>query len=157
MEKALLKTLGKMIYGIYIVTSFYKKKVGGMVASWVSQVSYDPPLIMVTVHPNRFSHHLIDQSGYFALHLLSRNQTDVLERFKGPDPTAKFSSISWYRGKMGCPILASCLAYMECEVKVRYRPGNHTLFVGEVIDARFISDKETLSTFDYAGVYLGRH
>jgi flavin reductase (DIM6/NTAB) family NADH-FMN oxidoreductase RutF len=156
MEKALLKTLGKMIYGIYILTSFYKKEVGGMVASWVSQVSYGPPMVMVAVHPNRFSHHLIDQSGYFALHLLSRNQTDLLERFKGPNPAAKFESISWSRGKIGCPILASCLAYVECEVKARYRPGNHTLFVGEIIDAHAFSDKETLSTFDYAGVYLGK-
>ena len=156
MEKALLKTLGKMIYGLYIVTSFYKKEVGGMVASWVSQVSYGPPMVMVAVHPNRFSHHLIDKSGYFALHLLSRNQKDLLERFKGPDPPAKFESISWSRGKMGSPILASCLAYVECEVKARYRPGNHTLFVGEVIDVHAFSDKETLSTFDYAGVYLGK-
>lgn len=156
MGNALLKTLGQMSYGIYILTSFYRKEIGGMVASWVSQVSYDPPMVMVAVHPKRFSHHLIDQSGYFALHLLSRNQTDLIDRFKGPDPAAKFASIPWSRGKMHCPILASCLAYMECEVKARYSPGNHHLFIGEVIEAHSFSDKETLSTFDYSGVYVGK-
>jgi flavin reductase (DIM6/NTAB) family NADH-FMN oxidoreductase RutF len=155
-ENIWLKTMGQMSYGIYILTSFYRKERGGMVASWVSQVSYDPPMVMVAVHPKRFSHHLIDQSGYFALHLLSRNQTDLIDCFKGPDPAAKFASIPWSRGKTHCPVLASCLAYMECEVKARYSPGNHTLFIGEVIDAHSFSDKKTLSTFDYSGVYVGK-
>ena len=156
MEKALLKTLGKMTYGIYILTTSYKEEVNGMVASWVSQISYDPPMVMVAIHPNRYSHHLITQSGYFALHVLARNQAHLIEHFKGPDPESKFASKPWTRGKTGCPVLTSCLGYMECEVKASYSPGNHTLFVGEMIDAQAFSEGQPLSTFDYTGVYLGK-
>lgn len=156
METELQQILGKMTYGIYILTTFHKEEINGMVASWVSQVSYDPPMVMVAIHPNRYSHHMIDQNGYFALNLLSRNQVDLLERFKGPDPKAKFDSILWSRGITGCPILKTCLGYLECEVKNHYSPGNHTLFIGEIRDAQVFTEETPLSTFDYAGVYIGR-
>ena len=155
MENVWVKALGKMTYGIYVLTSFHKEQVNGMIASWVSQVSYDPPMLVVAIHPHRYSHHLIMKSGYFALHLLARNQIHLLKHFKGLDPAAKFASINWARGAKGCPILKECVAYMECEVKESYRPGNHTLFVGEVRDAGVLSDEEPLSTGDYEGVYIG--
>ena len=145
-----------MTYGIYILTTAYKEEVNGMVASWVSQVSYEPPLIMVAIHPNRYSHHLIAQSGYFALHLLDRNHNHLIGHFKGPDPVKKFASTPWIIGKTGSPVLKSCLGYMECEVKDSYRPGNHTLFIGEITDAQAFSEGQPLSSFDYTGVYLGK-
>ncbi|MDY6972009.1 MAG: flavin reductase family protein [Thermodesulfobacteriota bacterium] len=156
MEKAWLQAFEKMTYGIYCLTTSHGDKINGMIASWVSQVSYDPPMIMVAVHPTRYSNHLIRQSGCFALNILARSQTDLLGRFKHPDPVIKFSSIQWMKGKKGCPILKDCVAYMECEVKATYRPGNHTLFIGEVEDAQIFSDSWPLRTSDYAGVYLGR-
>jgi flavin reductase (DIM6/NTAB) family NADH-FMN oxidoreductase RutF len=55
-----------MTYGIYVLTSFYKEEINGMIASWVSQVSYDPLLIMAAVHTHRYSHHLIEKAGAFA-------------------------------------------------------------------------------------------
>ncbi|MBW1735156.1 MAG: flavin reductase [Deltaproteobacteria bacterium] len=156
MEKEWIQALGKMTYGIYILTSSHEDKINGMIASWVSQVSYDPLLIMVAVHPNRYSHRLIEQGGCFALHVMARDQADLMQRFKGPDPLSKFDSIEWERGKTGCPIVSGCVACFECEVRASYTPGNHTLFLGEVVEARAQSGREALSTLDYDGVYLGR-
>ena len=155
MQEGWIKALGKMTYGIYVLTSYYKEEVNGMIASWVSQISYDPLLIMAAVHPNRYSHQLIEQSGCFALHVIDRQQTEFLARFKGPDPDSKFSALQWERGKTGCPILRECMAYLECRVTARHSPGNHTLFLGEVIDARSFADGTPFSTMDYSGVYLG--
>ena len=156
MEKELMRILGKMTYGIYVLTTCHQHKINGMIASWVSQVSYDPLLIMVAVHPNRYSHHLISKSGYFTLHVLAKDQTDFLERFKGPDPSAKFEGIQWTSGETGCPILKECVAYMECEVKTSTSPGNHTLFMGTVKNGRVLSEDDPLCTSQFAGVYLGK-
>ena len=156
MEQTWLQALGKMTYGIYVLTTRHKSEINGMIASWVSQISYDPPMIMIAVHSNRYSNNLIRQSGYFALHVLARGQTDFLERFKGPDPESKFESVSWVEGKTGCPILKECVAYMECEVIADYSPGNHTLFMGEVKSAQIFSNREPLSTLDYSGMYIGK-
>jgi flavin reductase (DIM6/NTAB) family NADH-FMN oxidoreductase RutF len=155
MQQGWIKTLGKMTYGIYVLTSCHKEQINGMIASWVSQVSYDPLLIMAAVHPDRYSHRLVEQGGCFALHVIDRQQKQFLSRFKGPDPKAKFSDVQWNPGKTGCPILSECMAYLECTVKASYRPGNHTLFLGEVVEAQSFAPGTPFSSMDYNGVYLG--
>ena len=156
MKAEWINAFGKLTYGIYVLTSRHEEKINGMIASWVSQVSYEPPLIMVAVHPSRFSHQLIARGGGFALHVLADTQADFLPRFKDADVNAKFSAINWIPGKTGCPILNECLAYLECELKAHYRPGNHTLFIGEVIAADVFAHQKPFTTREYDGVYLGK-
>jgi flavin reductase (DIM6/NTAB) family NADH-FMN oxidoreductase RutF len=150
--------LGRMTYGIYVLTCYSGETINGMIASWVSQVSYKPPLILVAVHPHRRSHDLILKGGHFVIHLLSKEQKNMLSRFKGPDPEAKFSSLPWHRGKTGCPVLETCLGYMECTVKESLKPGNHTLIIGEIVDGKLFSgEPEPMCSQDYQGVYLGKY
>ena len=156
MKEEWIKAFAMLTYGIYVLTSRTDAIMNAMIASWVSQVSYEPPLVMVAVHPNRYSHQLIRQGGGFALHVLASTQADSLSRFKGPDIKAKFSSLDWTTGKTGCPILKECLAYLECDLKVDYRPGNHTLFIGEVVAAGVFAPEKPFTTLEYDGIYLGK-
>ncbi len=156
MKDEWIRALGAMPYGIYVLTSSHEEEINAMIASWVSQVSYDPLLIMVAVHTNRYSHQLIDQSGYLALHVLARDHAGYLKRFKGSDPQAKFAGLQWQRGKTGCPILADCIAFFEGRIVDRVRPGNHTLFIAEIMDAGVLAEGQPLSSLDYNGQYLGK-
>lgn len=156
MEQGWISAFGKMTYGIYVLTTAFEDIINGMIASWVSQVSYDPALISVAVHPNRYSHQLIKQSNCFALHVVSKSQTDLLKRFNGPDPLAKFLDIEWTKGKTGCPIIKNCIAWFDCEVVSSLAPGNHTVFIGKVGDAKMVSDNGVMNTADYEGKYIGR-
>ena len=155
MEQEWRTALGKMTYGIYVLTTAAQEKMNGMIASWVSQVSHDPPLVMVTVHPSRYSHTLIVQSGAFVLHMLGADRKDFLKRFKGPDPMEKFAGIKWSKGKTGAPILEDCIAWIECRVKSRLSPGNHSLFIGQIVDAKTVSENVAMHTADYDGQYIG--
>jgi flavin reductase (DIM6/NTAB) family NADH-FMN oxidoreductase RutF len=156
MKDKWIPAIGCMTYGIYVLTASYEEKFNGMIASWVSQVSYEPLMIMVAVHPHRYTHRLIQKSGCFALHVLLDEQKNFLQRFKGPDPASKFQSLEWAKGHNGCPILKECSAYLECKVIHTYQPGNHTLFFGEVTDAAKVTDGESLHTGHYGGVYIGK-
>ncbi len=156
MKTEWIKAISKMPFGIYVLTTADKEKINGMIASWVSMISYDPPLIMAAIHPNRYSHKLLEKSGSFVLNILSQDQKDFLSRFKGPDPMGKFTGIDYRAGQTGSPILSDCIGYLECKVVERYKPGNHTLFIGEIIDAELLQDQVPLSTLDYEGVYLGK-
>ncbi|MFZ7111489.1 MAG: flavin reductase family protein [Desulfatiglandales bacterium] len=156
MKETILKNMAHMTYGIYVLTTRFENTINGMIASWVSQVSYDPPQCIVAIHPNRYSHELLMKSGHFALHILAREQKDLLARFKGPDAGAKFGSIAWKDGVTGCPILADCIGCMECRITQSLAPGNHTLFVGDVVNAVFNAEKTPLCTLDYEGCYLGK-
>jgi flavin reductase (DIM6/NTAB) family NADH-FMN oxidoreductase RutF len=155
MDERWSEALGHMVHGTYVLTTSHHGEINGMIASWVCQVSYEPPLVMVAVHPNRFSHHLIEKSRIFALHLISRERNDLLKVFKGPDPAGKFASVSWSTGKTGAPLLEGCLGYVECEVKAFLNPGNHTLFIDEVVGGRLFSHESPMSTLEYEGAYTG--
>ncbi len=156
MKPEWIEAISKMTFGIYVLTTADKEAINGMIASWVSMISYNPPLIMAAVHPNRYSHMIIEKSACFALNILSQDQKDFLSRFKGPDPNAKFAGIDYRKGKTGSPILSGCTGYMECKIVDQYKPGNHTLFIGEIVDAKSLRDSIPLSTLNYKGVYLGK-
>ncbi len=152
-----LKALGKMTYGIYVLTACYKDQYNGMIASWVSQISYEPPMIMAALHPDRYSHHLVEKSSSFAVHIISREQNEYMERFKGKNPEKKFEGIAWEKGRTGVPILKDCIAFIECSVKEIIKPGNHSLFIGEVIDAGSNLEKQPFTTMDYNRIYTGKN
>ena len=116
----------------------------------------DPPLIMVAIHANRYSHDLLQKSGNFALHTLAEAQKDLLTRFKGPDPGSKFDALAWRDGVTGCPVLADCIGSVECRIRQTLKPGNHTLFIGQVVDTVFNGAKRPLCTLDYEGCYSGK-
>jgi flavin reductase (DIM6/NTAB) family NADH-FMN oxidoreductase RutF len=156
MEQQWQTALGQMTYGIYVLTTKKDDEINGMIASWVTQVSYDPPLILAAVHPNRYSHDMIVQSRVFGLHIIDQSRKDLLARFKGPDPKEKFSEIAWKKGKTGVPVLQDCLAWFELQVQEQHQPGNHTLFIGKVVAAGVHSDATPLSTLDYDGMYTGK-
>lgn len=156
MEKERLAAFGQMTYGIYVLTSGSGEKINGMIASWVSQVSYEPPLILAAVHPNRYSHGLIEKTGAFGLHVLDRSQKEMLSRFKGPDPQKKFQGLAWEPGKTGVPVLKHCLAWFELTVREHLVPGNHSLFLGEVVQSGCPEGGVPLSTLDYEGCYVGK-
>ena len=156
MKKEWIEALGQMTYGIYVLTTRVDDTINGMIASWVTQVSYEPPLVMAAIHPNRYSHNLVDKGQAFALHVLERSQKEMLNVFKGPDAEKKFSSIPWEPGKTGVPILKNCLTWLELIVRERHTPGNHTLFIGEVIGGGTRSSGTPLCTLDYEGMYVGK-
>ena len=156
MKKEWLSAFGQMTYGIYVLTTRVDDTVNGMIASWVTQVSYYPPLVLAAIHPDRFSHGLIEKSGSFGLHVLDRSQKEMLKRFKGPDPLKKFSGIAWEYGKTGTPLIKDCLAWFEVKVVERIQPGNHTLYIGEVVDCAAVNEGTALCTLAYDGLYIGK-
>jgi flavin reductase (DIM6/NTAB) family NADH-FMN oxidoreductase RutF len=156
LKKEWMEALGQMTYGIYVLTTRVDDIVNGMIASWVTQVSYEPPLIMVAIHPGRYSHNLVEQGKSFALHVIGREQKELLKIFKGPDPGKKFSDIPWKPGQTGVPVLKNCLTWLELIVRERHAPGNHTLFIGEVVAGGTRSSGTPLCTLDYDGMYVGR-
>lgn len=156
MQPAWQTALSQMTYGIYVLTTQHDSIINGMIASWVSQVSHDPPLIMAALHPTRLSSSLMEQSGHFALHVIAKSQKDLINKFQAVDPSEKFADIDWQTGVSGCPVLKNCLAWFECRIEERYQPGNHCLFVGQVVHAGYSGKARPLCTYDYESVYTGR-
>jgi flavin reductase (DIM6/NTAB) family NADH-FMN oxidoreductase RutF len=137
MQEVAFKTL---VNGVYVVTTRLGDKVNGMTAAWVSQVSLNPLLVMVSIAPPRYSHTLIKESGIFAINGLSREQVDLAKRFgyKSGRKIDKFAGLDYLTASSGAPILPQAYAFLDLKLVDTFTAGDHSLFVGEVLEAKLL-------------------
>ncbi len=143
------RVLWKMPSGLYVVGSTDKgERRNGMTLNWATQVSFDPKLLGIGVEKAAFTHELIAASGVFALCIIDREDRAIVRKFTKPvevDLAARtLNGFSYVDGPAtGAPVLAQSVAYVECEVRNPVEVGNHTLFLGEVVNAAFLKAEET--------------
>jgi len=132
------KTALRMIpYGLYVLTSEWKGEIGAATVSWVTQASFQPPLVVVGVKADSTSHDLIKSSGVFVLNMLSVDQNEVASTFikETQFEGDTISGEAYSRGQTGAPVLDSAAAVLECRLVDTVEKGDHSIFVGEVVDA----------------------
>ena len=124
-------------YGLYIIGARAGDELNGMTANWLTQVSFEPPLVMVAVQKNAHTHGLIGAGQVFSVNILASGQKAMAARFTQPQRRAgdKLGSFDFRTAVTGCPILSDALGYVDCEVVQWLDAGDHTLFVGRVVDA----------------------
>lgn len=129
-----------LVHGVYVVTTRCGDRLNGMTASWVSQVSLSPLLLMVSIAPARYSHDLIKEASTFAINVLTTEQADLGKRFgfKSGRKVDKFAGLEWIPAPSGAPILPQAYAYLDLKLAYTYDVGDHTLFVGQVTDAKIL-------------------
>jgi len=129
-----------LVHGVYVITTRLGNRVNGMTASWVSQVSLRPLLLMVSIAPPRYSHDLIKESGTFAVNVLTQDQVDLGKRFgyQSGRRVDKFAGLEYITAVTGAPILPQAHAYFDLKLVEIFPAGDHSLFVGEVLEARIL-------------------
>jgi flavin reductase (DIM6/NTAB) family NADH-FMN oxidoreductase RutF len=129
-----------LVHGVYVITTRSGDRINGMTASWVSQVSLNPLLLMVSIAPARYSHDLIKESGVFAVNVLAADQVDLGKRFgfASGRQVDKFAGLETITAATGSPILPLAFAYFDARLVDMFPAGDHTLFVGEVAAAKIL-------------------
>ena len=137
--------------GIYIVTVRLKDKVNGLTAAWVSQVSFQPLLLMVSIAPARYTHGLIKESGYFAINTLKKDEEHLAQMFgfKSGRKFNKFENIKYFDALNGSPVLDEAMAFFECKLADTFKAGDHNLFIGEVIEATLLGAEDEPLIFQW--------
>jgi len=137
--------LQSVINGVYVLTAQNQGHVNGCTVAWVTPVSYDPPLLMVSLSSLRLSHDIAKQSGYFCINSLSGDQVKLARHFAFTTgrETNKLEGIPYSTSDNGLPILDEARAFIECRVVDIYPAGDHSLFVGEIIEARMMNENAT--------------
>ncbi len=139
MDPATKKTALRMIpYGLYVLGSETKDgRVSAGTVNWVTQASFEPPLVVVGVKADSAGHGIIKEAKAFSLNVLGKGQQSVAFSFFKP-AQRDGDSIGGHRfrkGKTGSPILESAVAFLECSLVDTIEKGDHSVFVGEVVEA----------------------
>ena len=148
------KAIGRISGGLYIITTKKGDRSGAMVASWVTQASFDPPGFTVAVAKDRAIESLMQVGDQFILNILEEGNYQTLmkhflKRF-GPGED-RFAGVNTRTANNGSPILADALAYLECEVASRMECADHWIVYNKVTDGR-VSKPDSLTAVHHRKV-----
>ncbi|CAI8155528.1 MAG: flavin reductase family protein [Prochlorococcus sp.] len=143
-KKVLLR---KIPHGLFVCGVREGDEVNGFTASWVTQGSFEPPLVVMAVRSDSNSHGIIERTGRFSLNVLRQDQKDLAAVFFKPQKAVggRFDSAPFHEGELGLPLLDDAIGGFECVIVGEVKHGDHSVFVGEVKSARLIQDGEALN------------
>ena len=128
----LRRVLGAFVTGVTVVTTVDGRGAAyGLTANSFSSVSLEPPLILWSQSLAAPSYPVFRDCERFAVNILAEDQETISQRFAGAAPD-KFCGVQTSRGLGGIPLIAGCLAYLECIKVASYPGGDHAVFLGRV-------------------------
>lgn len=139
MDPEMKKTALRMIpYGIYVLTA---KSANGDIAAatvnWVTQTSFDPPLLVVGMKADSGAYAAVKESGTFNLNMLGKGQQGAAFAFFKPAEMSdgKLSGHDVRDAANGVPVLNDAPAHVQCTVAEIIEKGDHHIVVGQVANA----------------------
>lgn len=154
------KALFKFSYGLYIVSATDGERTGACLINTGLQVTSNPLQVAVVVNKQNYTCDVIREAGHFALTVLSE-QADMpfIGRFgfKCSKDVDKFSGLACETTDMFDPYtLENACAVLSCAVASTLDVGTHIIFVGEVVDAKVLSDATPMTYNYYHTVLRGK-
>ena len=130
------KIMGHFATGVTVVTTGGEAGSHGLTANAVASLSLEPPLVLVAVDKRAATLDFLTKNRCFAVNILRREQEHLSRHFAAPGPK-DFSSLSLTTATTGAPILADCLAFLDCRVREILPGGDHEIFVGEIVAGEY--------------------
>ncbi|HZZ30221.1 MAG TPA: flavin reductase family protein [Pirellulales bacterium] len=127
--------LGRVPSGLFILTIAHQGSETGMLASWVMQAGFEPPMVTVAVKQGRYVAEWLGAKEPFVLNLLREDQKPLLSHFgRGFEPgEPAFTGLSLHRTVGNLPVLADILGHLECRPNSHVDSGDHRIFLADVL------------------------
>jgi flavin reductase (DIM6/NTAB) family NADH-FMN oxidoreductase RutF len=132
---ALRRTLGMFATGVTVITTRERDQVHGMTANAFMSVSLEPPLVLISVDRRTRMCALLHEGRNYGVSVLCESQSALSDRFAGraveraPEP--RFEVIH------DTPLVEGALAHFVANITRSYWGGDHSLFLGRVVYARY--------------------
>lgn len=152
------KILRKIPYGLYVLGLRDGDKFHAMVGSWLSQCSFEPPLLMLGIKKGSYSHTMLEHNASFTINFPSKDQKKLVERFFKPHEAkdGKFGGeVPFHPGKNGAPVLDETIGHLECRVRQIVAGGDHDVVIAEIVEGELATDTENLTMRDTGWHYGG--
>ncbi|MCS7296133.1 MAG: flavin reductase family protein [Chloroflexota bacterium] len=157
MDEQAKKTALRMIpYGLYVLGVGKGERSTLSTVNWLTQASFQPPLVVVGVKQGTHTYDLLKEHGAFAVSVLGTGQKDIaFAFFRHVEPKeGKFGDYEFETAVTGAPILRAAPAWFECRLTDTIERGDHAIVVGEVIEAGVRAATKAL-TMEECGVTYG--
>lgn len=141
--------VGTFATGVTVITTGREGAYHAMTANAFLSLSLEPITVLVSVEKSANTYPVIDSAGAFTVNILAEDQEEVSRLFanKAMQERHSLKDTPFTLGKNGVPRLEHCLAYVECNTIQKYDGWDHTIFIGEVVDAEVARDVPALLYF----------
>ena len=126
-------TIGRFATGVTVVTMDDGASPRGMTANAIASVSLEPTLLLVCVERSVRAHAQLEAAGAFAVNILAADQVEVSRRF-ARSGVQGMEGVAWRTATTGAPIIEGVLAWLDCRLEQRLDGGDHSIFLGRVVD-----------------------
>ncbi|MDD1606344.1 MAG: flavin reductase family protein [Methylococcaceae bacterium] len=123
----------QLSHGVYVIAVSDGLHHNAFTAAWVMQVSFDPPLLAISINPEHYSYSLLQAGGVCTVNVLGQGQSDIAAHFGRSDIKDKMAGFNWEQGLSTAPVLTDSLAYFDCQVSHYTDAGDHKIVVCNVI------------------------
>jgi flavin reductase (DIM6/NTAB) family NADH-FMN oxidoreductase RutF len=129
------QALGRVPSGLYILTVRHDGRATGLLASWVQQAGFEPPMLTAAVAGQRYVGDWVAAAGRFTLNQLPVGSKALIRHFgRGFAPEAPaFEGLGLRDEPAAGPVLAGALAYLDAEVAGEFASGDHRIFLARVV------------------------
>ena len=144
---------GNMLYPLPVVMVSAADKEGRddiITVAWAGTVCTNPPMVSISIRPERYSYHMIRETGEFVINLTTEElafATDYCGVKSGRD-VDKFKETGLTREKaekVKAPMIAEAPVSIECKVKEIRELGPHHMFIAQVAavhaDEKYMDEK----------------
>lgn len=132
---------------VYAVTTGHGGNRYGIIATAVSSLSFDPPSLLVCVNRAASLHAPLASAETFCVNVLGLCNRDVAEQFVNGRWEDRFALGEWTEVH-GVPVLESAQSSFICQRRHCHDFGTHSIFIGELIEARHRADAAPLTYYD---------
>jgi flavin reductase (DIM6/NTAB) family NADH-FMN oxidoreductase RutF len=140
----LRRVMGHFATGVTVITTRDKDGVpNGLTANAFLSLSLNPPLVLISVDKSAQCYSCFEGENGFTVNFLGEDQEELSRRFatKGID---KFDGLKWHEGINGAAVLNGVLGYVECKIRQCLDGGDHTIVVGEILNAHASGERPLL-------------
>lgn len=122
-----------------VITTFNSLgAINACVVSFISPVSFRPPILMISLAPIRHSYENISQTKEFVVNILDKEHIDQLlmcaRRYQEGVNKLQQAGLRWYSSKLvKPPRVREAKAWIECKVKEERKMGDHIAIFGDVV------------------------
>lgn len=156
-ETAKKEALRLFTYGLYAITVGTAEDWSAFTANWLTQVSFDPPLVALSVENDSHSLPIIQRTRRFVVNVFAAEQRELAGVLGKPyrRHPEKAAGLAVEMTPSGSPALTATLAWIQCEVESELAAGDSTLMLARVTEARVLREGEPLTMraagFKHAG------
>jgi flavin reductase (DIM6/NTAB) family NADH-FMN oxidoreductase RutF len=143
-------------YGLYVLGVGSGSSATVSTVNWLTQASFQPPLVAVGVKRDTGTYELLRSAGQFAISVLGTGQKDLaFAFFRHVEPAGnRFGNYDFETHTTGAPVMVDAPAWFECRVRTVVEEGDHAIVVGEVVEAGVRTETKAL-TMEECGVAYG--